>query len=174
MNSERYGVTEDGKPVVAYTLANTAGMRVCVLSLGCIIAHLEVPDREGNSANVVLGSDSVAGYLHSSPHFGAIAGRYANRIAGGRFAIDGIDYQLDTNAPPNTLHGGRHGFDKVIWQAENHDGEALVLRYLSPDGEAGYAVGANGLILNTVDGAQSFVSAVSPVSTDLTSVEYYR
>jgi aldose 1-epimerase len=138
MNSERYGVTEDGKPVVAYTLANTAGMRVCVLSLGCIIAHLEVPDREGNSANVVLGSDSVAGYLHRSPHFGAIAGRYANRIARGRFTIDGIDYQLETNAPPNTLHGGRHGFDKVVWQTESHDGVALVLRYLSPDGEEGF------------------------------------
>ena len=121
-----------------YTLANTAGMRVCVLTLGCIIARLEVPDREGKSANVVLGSYSVAGYLHRSPHFGAIAGRYANRIARGRFTIDGIEYQLDTNAPPNTLHGGRHGFDKVIWQAESHDGDALVLRYLSPDGEAGF------------------------------------
>jgi aldose 1-epimerase len=138
MNSERYGITEDGTAVVAYTLANTAGMRVCVLTLGCIIARLEVPDREEKSANIVLGSDSVAGYLHRSPHFGAIAGRYANRIARGRFTIDGIEYQLDTNAPPNTLHGGRHGFDKVIWQAESHDGDALVLRYLSPDGEAGF------------------------------------
>ncbi len=124
--------------MVAYTLANTAGMRVCVLTLGCIIARLEVPDRDGKSANIVLGSDSVDGYLHRSPHFGAIAGRYANRIARGRFTIDGIEYQLDTNAPPNTLHGGRHGFDKVIWQAESHDGDALVLRYLSPDGEEGF------------------------------------
>ena len=86
----------------------------------------------------MLGSDSVDGYLHRSPHFGAIAGRYANRIARGRFTIDGIEYQLETNAPPNTLHGGRHGFDKVVWQAESPDGEALVLRYLSPDGEAGF------------------------------------
>ena len=78
------------------------------------------------------GSDSVAGYLHRSPHFGAIAGRYANRIARGRFAIDGIEYQLETNAPPNALHGGRHGFDKVVWQAESPDALALVLRYLSP------------------------------------------
>ena len=70
MKSERYGITEDGRPVDAYTLANTAGMRVCVLSLGCIIARLEVPDRHGKPANVVLGSDSVAGYLHRSPHFG--------------------------------------------------------------------------------------------------------
>jgi aldose 1-epimerase len=138
MNNEQYGIAEDGKPVVAYTLANTAGMRVRILTLGCIIARLEVPGRDGKSANVVLGSDSVAGYLHRSPHFGAIAGRYGNRIAGGRFAIDGTEYQLDINAPPNTLHGGRHGFDKVVWQAECHDGGTLVLRYLSPDGDAGF------------------------------------
>jgi aldose 1-epimerase len=138
MISERYGITEDGHPVVAYTLANAAGMRVCILTLGCIIARLEVPDRDGTPANVVLGSDSVDGYLHRSPHFGAIAGRYANRIARGRFAIDGIEYQLDINAPPNALHGGRHGFDKVVWQAEALDGEALILRYLSPDGDEGF------------------------------------
>jgi aldose 1-epimerase len=113
-------------------------MRVCILSLGCIIARLEVPDRDGTSANVVLGSDSVDGYLHRSPHFGAIAGRYANRIARGRFAIDGIEYQLDINAPPNALHGGRRGFDKVVWQAEELGDEALLLRYRSPDGEEGF------------------------------------
>jgi aldose 1-epimerase len=138
MNSESYGITDDGTPVCAYTLANTAGMRVQILTLGCIIARLEVPDRDGALANVVLGTDSVAGYLHRSPHFGAIAGRYANRIARGRFTIDGIDYQLEINDPPNTLHGGRHGFDKVVWQAESLDDEALVLRYLSPDGEQGF------------------------------------
>jgi aldose 1-epimerase len=138
MNSEQYGISEDGTPVMAYTLANTSGMRVRVLTLGCIIARLEVPDRDAKSANIVLGSNSVSGYLHRSPHFGAIAGRYANRIARGRFTIDGTEYQLDTNAPPNTLHGGRHGFDKVIWQAASHDGDTLVLRYLSLDGEAGF------------------------------------
>jgi len=138
MISEPYGITGDGRPVVAYTLANAAGMRVRILTLGCIIARLEVPDRNGKSANVVLGSDSVDGYLHRSPHFGAIAGRYANRIARGRFAIDGIEYQLDINAPPNALHGGRHGFDKVVWQAESLGGEVLGLRYLSPDGEQGF------------------------------------
>ena len=138
MNSEHYGVTEDGKPVVSYTLTNATGMRVRVLTLGCIIASLEVPDRDGKAANIVLGLDSLDGYSHRSPHFGAIAGRYANRIAGGRFAIGGIEYQLETNAPPNTLHGGRHCFDKVVWSAESLDGEALVLRYLSADGEAGF------------------------------------
>ena len=138
MNSDPFGTTEKGTPVIAYTLANTSGMRVRILNLGCIIASLDVPDRDGKSANVVLGMNSVDDYLHRSPHFGAIAGRYANRIAGGRFAIDGIEYQLDINAPPNTLHGGRHGFDKVVWQAEPLDGEALVLRHLSPDGDEGF------------------------------------
>jgi aldose 1-epimerase len=138
MINEHYGLSEDGQPVVACTLANASGMRVRILTLGCIIACLEVPDRNGTPANVVLGSDSVDGYLHRSPHFGAIAGRYANRIAQGRFAIDGIAYQLDLNAPPNALHGGRRGFDKVVWQAETLDGEALILRYLSPDGDEGF------------------------------------
>ncbi len=138
MNFEPYGITEDGRQVFAYTLANTAGMRVCILTLGCIIARLEVPDRDGKPANVVLGSNSVDGYLHRSPHFGAIAGRYANRIARGRFVIDGVQYQLDTNAPPNTLHGGRRGFDKVVWDAETPDSDTLVLRYLSPDGDQGF------------------------------------
>ncbi|HEX3989540.1 MAG TPA: aldose epimerase family protein [Acetobacteraceae bacterium] len=138
MNSEQFGVSEDGQPIFAYTLANAAGMRVRILTLGCIIARLEVPDSNGTIENVVLGLDLVDGYLHRSPHFGAIAGRYANRIARGRFAIDGTEYQLEINAPPNTLHGGRHGFDKVVWQAEALDGEALVLRYLSPDGDEGF------------------------------------
>jgi aldose 1-epimerase len=138
MNRERYGITEDGQPVDVYTLVNTAGMRVRILTLGCVIARLEVPDREGKPANVVLGLDSLAGYMHRSPHFGAIAGRYANRIARGRFAIDGIEYRLETNAAPNALHGGRRGFDKVVWQAVSDRGETLVLRYVSPDGEEGY------------------------------------
>lgn len=138
MTSEQYGITEDGQPVVAYTLANTAGMRVRILTLGCIIARLEVPDRAGKIGNVVLGSGSVEDYLHRSPHFGAIAGRFANRIARGRFSLDGIEYQLEINAPPNTLHGGRHGLDKVVWQGESPDSETLVLRHLSPDGAQGF------------------------------------
>ncbi len=138
MKSERYGVTEDGQPIDAYTLTNTAGMRVRILTLGCIIASLEVPDRDGKAANVVLGLDSAADYLQRSPHFGAIAGRFANRIARGRFVIDGTEYQLETNNGPNTLHGGRHGFDKVVWQADGPGGEALRLRYLSSDGDQGY------------------------------------
>src|SRR5271163_47232 len=101
MKKSHYGTTEDGQEVDVYSLANDAGMRVGILTFGCIIASLEVPDREGRSANVVLGLDSLSGYAHRSPHFGAIAGRYANRIARGRFAIDGVEYRLDTNNGSN-------------------------------------------------------------------------
>jgi aldose 1-epimerase len=138
MEMEPYGVTEDGRPVEAYTLTNTAGMRARILTFGGIVASLEVPDRDGKPDNVVLGLESLAGYANRSPDFGAIVGRYANRIARGRFAIDGFEYQLDTNAGPNAIHGGPRGFHRVVWQAVSTGREALVLRCLSPDGEEGY------------------------------------
>jgi aldose 1-epimerase len=138
MKKHPYGMTEDGREVDIYHLANDAGMRVSLLTFGCIIARLEVPDREGRLANVVLGLDSLGGYTHVSPHFGAVVGRFANRIAGGSFAIDGTRYRLETNNGPNALHGGRKGFDKVVWQAAVGAGESLIFNYLSPDGEEGY------------------------------------
>ena len=138
MKKAHYGTTEDGSEVDIYTLANGAGMRVEILTFGCVIARLDVPDRRGRIDNVVLGLDSLAGYALRSPHFGAIAGRYANRIALGRFAIDGKTYQLDINATPNAMHGGRKGFHKVVWQGEAGSGEQVILRYLSRDGEESY------------------------------------
>jgi aldose 1-epimerase len=138
MEQAHFGTTDDGREVEIYTLGHAAGMRVRILNFGCIIASLEVPDRRGRMASVVLGLDSLAGYATRSPHFGAIAGRFANRIAGGRFAIDGILYRLETNAGPNAMHGGPKGFHKVIWEAEPGAGESLRLRYLSPDGDQGY------------------------------------
>src|ERR1700722_201834 len=104
MKMEPYGVTEDGQPVEVYTLTNTAGMRARILTFGCIVASLDVPDRNGKPDNVVLGLDSLAGYAHRSPCFGGVVGRYANRIARGRFAIDGFECQLDTIAGPNALN----------------------------------------------------------------------
>src|ERR1700753_874222 len=98
MQRERFGLTEEGVPVDAYMMTNSNGMRVRILDLGSIIASLEVPDRNGKLANVVLGLDTASGYLHRSPHFGAVAGRYANRIAGGRFVLDGIEHRLDVNS----------------------------------------------------------------------------
>jgi aldose 1-epimerase len=138
VRTERFGVTEAGAPVDVHSLVNDAGTRVRILNLGCIIASLETPDRDGRLANVVLGLDSVSGYLHRSPHFGAIAGRYANRIANGRFSIDGVEHHLQVNAGAHILHGGARGFDKAVWQASSPDGATLVLRHVSPDGDQGF------------------------------------
>jgi aldose 1-epimerase len=138
MKQERYGTTEDGAAVDVYRLENVAGMRVDILTFGGIVARLEVPDRRGRSANVVLGLTALADYERSSPHFGAVVGRFANRIAGGRFVLDGRAYQLATNNGPNALHGGRKGFDKRAWRAAAGAGEQVILHYLSRDGEEGY------------------------------------
>ena len=138
MKKEHYGTTAEGEAVAAYTLATAAGMRVSILTYGCIIARLDVPDREGRRANVVLGLDTLEGYATRSPHFGAIAGRYANRIARGRFTLDGETYQLDINEGRNTLHGGHRSFHKLVWKGEAGEGETLILRHLSPDGDQGF------------------------------------
>ena len=138
MYREYYGTAEDGQNVDAFTLSNKTGLTARILTFGGIIASLKVPDCQGRTANVVLGLDSLAGYAHRSPHFGALTGRYANRIARGRFTLDGVEYRLPTNAGPNAIHGGPRGFHKVVWRAASGDGEALILRHLSPDGDEGY------------------------------------
>lgn len=120
-----------------YTLANARGMVVRVLTLGGIVQSIEVPDDQGRSANVVLGFDSVDGYLAARRYFGAIIGRYANRIAAGRFSLNGRTYQLPINDGPNSLHGGTTGFDRHVWETSAEAGR-LVLRRTSPDGEMGY------------------------------------
>lgn len=123
------------------TLANRTGMTVRVMTYGGIIVSLEVPDRGGTPGDVVLGYDSLAGYLGDSPYFGAIVGRYGNRIAKGRFTLNGTEYQLATNNGPNHLHGGVRGFDKVVWAAEPFQGQSGVgvrLTHTSPDGDEGY------------------------------------
>ena len=136
-----FGVTPAGDSVDLFTLTNPHGMQVRVMSYGGIILSIKVPDRTGAFDDVVLGYDSLAGYLRSSPYFGAIVGRYGNRIAHGRFAIDGETYRLDTNNGPNALHGGLRGFDKVVWRAEaiQHDSTVgVLLTHTSPDGDQGY------------------------------------
>ena len=124
-----------------YTLKNAHGLELKVIDYGGIILSLKVPGRNGTFDDVVLGYDSLAGYLRSSPYFGAIIGRYGNRIGGGRFTLDGKTYTLAKNNGPNHLHGGLKGFDKVVWDAapfEGADSVGLVFRYTSPDGEEGY------------------------------------
>jgi len=127
--------------VSLYTLKNAHGMELRVIDYGGIILSLKVPDRTGRVADVVLGFDSLGDYERESPYFGAIIGRYGNRIAGGRFTLDGQTYTLARNNGVNHLHGGVRGFDKVVWAAtrfERGDSTGLVFRYTSPDGEEGY------------------------------------
>jgi len=141
-----FGVTAEGDSAQLYTLENENGMTMSVTNYGGIITALRVPDREGQLEDVVLGFDSLAGYRSdayaaANPYFGALIGRYGNRIADGEFALDGETYSLATNNGPNHLHGGEEGFDKVFWQVDpiQRDGEiGLELTHTSPDGHGGY------------------------------------
>jgi aldose 1-epimerase len=139
---ETFGAMPDGKHVDAVVLSNSHGMKARVIALGASLQSLEVPDRDGKSADIVLGYASLDGYLSKPQYFGATVGRYANRIAKGRFVLDGHVYQVPVNDGANSLHGGTRGFDKVLWTvgAVAHDaGKASVtLRYVSPDGDMGY------------------------------------
>jgi aldose 1-epimerase len=136
-----YGRLPDGTAVDQFTLRNPSGMTADVITYGAILTALRVGDRAGALANVVLGYASLEDYRADDASYGATIGRYANRIAGGRFAIDGTAYELALNNGPNAIHGGPTGFSKRVWQAEagnTPDGAALLLRYASADGEEGY------------------------------------
>ena len=145
IQQQAFGQTPDGQPVTLFTLTHANGMKARVMNYGAIVVSLEVPDRNGDMADVVLGYNSLAEYIEATPYFGAIVGRYGNRIAAGTFTLDGQVHTLATNNEPSGipchLHGGLKGFDKVVWDAEpvESDGEVgLKLHYLSRDGEAGY------------------------------------
>jgi aldose 1-epimerase len=132
-----FGTLPDGRQVTRYTLKNKNGMLVKILDFGGIITEIHVPDRAGRFADVALGFDTLEPYLVKGPYFGALIGRYGNRIARGRFTLDGKEYVLATNDGDHHLHGGKQGFDKRLWTAAI-EGNSLALRYRSPDGEEGY------------------------------------
>ena len=135
---EPFGSTSAGRNVDAFVFTNVNGVKVKIINYGATIVSVEVPDRAGHPTDVVLGFDDMAGYQSAdSPYFGACCGRYANRIAEGRFRLDGVEYSLALNNGPNALHGGLIGFDKMVWEAEII-GDALRLSLTSPDGEGGY------------------------------------
>jgi aldose 1-epimerase len=137
----RFGTLPDGRAVDVYTLVNKNGIKARLITYGGILVSLETPDRKGLMADIVLGFDSFEGYLKSSPYFGCIVGRYANRIAKGRFTLAGVEYKLATNNGANHLHGGIKGFDKVLWAAEpvsTGGARGVAFSYLSRDGEEGY------------------------------------
>jgi aldose 1-epimerase len=133
----QFGHLASGETVDQYTLTNANGMVAKILTLGGIVHELHAPDRNGKFEDVVLGLDTPDDYRNKSPYFGALIGRYGNRIARGSFQLDGQTFQLATNDGPNHLHGGTVGFDKVLWQA-SANGRVLTLTYHSPDGEQGY------------------------------------
>ncbi len=136
-----FGQTADGQAVTMYTCTNANGMVLKMIDYGAIVVSLEVPDRDGNLANVNQGFDSLDGYLPRHPYFGATVGRYCNRIANGKFTLDGQEYTLATNNAPNHLHGGEKGFDKALWKAEElagDEGVGVKFTYTSADGEEGY------------------------------------
>jgi len=132
--------TREGRPVTLYKLTNSHGVEIDAMNYGGIIVSIRVPDRRGQMADVVLGHEKLEGYIPNPPYFGAIVGRYANRIANGTFTLDGKTYNLPKNDGPNTLHGGTtRTFDKVVWDAEPLKGKTgVALTYLSKDGEEGF------------------------------------
>jgi len=140
MRKESFGEL-DGRAVDLYTLSNASGMEVAITPYGATIVSIRVPDRDGRIADVVLGFESLNGYLGKQPYFGATIGRFANRISRGRLVLDGVEYRLTRNEGENHLHGGSRGFDKVLWDVTSVTGgkePALALHYLSRDGEEGY------------------------------------
>jgi len=133
-----FGMLEDGREVSLFTLSNEQNVKVSITNYGGIVTSIRTPDKNGTMENVVLGFDSLEPYLDGTPYFGAIIGRYGNRIANGRFELNGTEYTLATNDGENHLHGGLKGFDKVLWDAEPQPDGSLKLTYLSEDGEEGY------------------------------------
>jgi aldose 1-epimerase len=153
VTKESFGKTADGENVDLYTLRNTKGVEAKVTNLGGIVVSLKVPDKNGKFDDVVLGFNDLDSYLKPGPYFGALIGRYGNRIAKGRFTLNGVEYKLAVNNGENHLHGGIKGFDKVIWtgsESKTRLGPAVTLTYLSKDGEEGYPGNLNVTVVYTL------------------------
>ncbi len=158
----------DGKRVRVHTLRNSKGTIVRATDYGTIITEVIVPDREGNFADVALGRKSLMDYVESNPYFGCTAGRCANRIAGGKFTIDGTEHQVTTNNGPNHLHGGAKGFDKVVWDGTTRmtpKGPTVQFRYQSPAGEEGYPGTVSAMVTYTLTENNELIVDMS-ASTD--------
>ncbi len=141
LESHAVGIGKDGTPVERFELANERGVEVALISWGATLVRMRAPDRRGRMADVALGSDALAFYLRPHPHLGSTTGRYANRIAGARFTLDGVEHRLAANVAPNHLHGGPRGFHDQAWRGEALRGDGFVaVRFSrrSPDGEEGY------------------------------------
>jgi len=176
-----FGTLPDGRNVSLFTLDNGDNMTATITNYGGIITTLNVPDREGNIGNIILGFDNLEGYLEPNPYFGCLVGRYANRIAKGAFEIDGTAYQINLNDGQNTLHGGNEGFNKKLWNAEIIDREehqALKLSYHSADGEEGYPGNMDVTVIYEWLGDQLSISYEAtcdkPTPVNLTNHAYFN
>ncbi len=174
-----FGQTLDGTAVDLYTMTNPAGASVAISTYGGTVQSLNVKDKAGKLSDVVLGFDNLAGYLGEHPYFGALIGRYGNRIAKGKFSLNGKDYKLAINNGPNALHGGLKGFSRQVWQAKEVGENALELTYLSKDGEEGYPGELTATVLYTLTPANELridYSATSDADTvaNLTNHSYFN
>ncbi|HEY3394184.1 MAG TPA: aldose epimerase family protein [Lacipirellulaceae bacterium] len=177
-----FGKLEDGREVTQFSLANANGLTMKLINYGAIVVSLETPDRNGKKANINLGFPNLAGYQERHPYFGSTVGRYANRIAGAKFTLDGKEYTLFANNNGNHLHGGEKGLDKVLWKAEpmqTDDAVGVKFTYDSPDGEEGYpgklSIAAT-YVLNNNDELVITFDATSdkPTPVNLTNHNYWN
>lgn len=184
MNLEQqpFGLMPDGTSIDLYTLSNDKGVQVQIINYGGIIVSLTAPDRDGTPADVVLGFDTLQEYVEHNPFFGALVGRYGNRIAHGRFALDGVQYELATMRGQHHLHGGRVGFDKRVWAAKPVQEDGLVgvsLSYVSADGEEGYPGTLSTTVLYTLGaggtlGIEYTATTDKPTIVNLTNHSYFN
>lgn len=177
-----FGKTADGEQVDQYVLVNRHGLTVKIITYGAIISSVQVPDRQAQVGEVTLGFDTLEEYLAGHPFFGAICGRVANRIANGKFSIDGHEYTLATNNGPNHLHGGEKGFDKAIWHAEaveKDDAVGVKLTHRSPDGDEGYPGNLSVTVVYTLSDANTLsidytATSDQPTPINLTNHTYWN
>jgi aldose 1-epimerase len=182
ISKEIFGELPDGQKAELYTLTNGNGMTVNITNYGGIITKLMAPDKNGGWTDVVLGFDSLAPYLNDSPYFGALVGRYGNRIAKGKFKLNGKEYTLPVNNGPNSLHGGLKGFDKVIWKATEIKKDSVVglqLEYLSKDMEEGYPGNLTVKVVYTLDNDNALsinytATTDKPTVINLTNHSYFN
>lgn len=177
-----FGATPAGESVDLYTCTNAHGLRMQVTNYGAIVVAIETPDRNGQLANITLGFSKLDGYLRRHPYFGSTVGRYCNRIARGKFTLLGKEYTLATNNGPNHLHGGKVGFDKVVWRAEPIQTDKSVgvrFSYVSPDGEEGYPGNLNVVTQYSLTNDNEWIAeyratADEPTPVNLTNHNYWN
>jgi aldose 1-epimerase len=182
MNRQSFGKTNDGDAIDLYTLRNSNGMEAAIMNYGGVVQALRLPGKSGAAVDVVNGFDDLSGYLQVEPYFGALVGRYGNRIGNARFKLDGVEYKLPTNDGKNTLHGGKKGFDKRVWSAKevtSGGGQALQLTYTSKDGEEGFPGNLTCMVTYTLTNKNElrleyYATADKPTVLNLTNHSYFN